>query len=285
MRRDNRIQEKNNVKTILYVGGSLVGIAILAFIAISMLFGGTSKENDGSQFSTAKVSNLVPNNTTTNSTVKAETASTSIGKSVNEMKNEANTVGTTTVKKESAESTTKSNTTTNITKATNTTKSDAAKQENSTEERKVDETKTEEKKEKEKDPVFIKPVEGETLREYAKDKLVYSETLKEWITHFGVDIKADKTSVVKCAADGRVASIKNDPRYGLTVVVEHANNFKTVYSNLLTAEFVTEGEEITSGQTIGTIGNTSTFEVLDADHLHFEILKDNENVDPNIYIP
>lgn len=285
MRRDNRIQEKNNVKTILYVGGSLVGIAILAFIAISMLFGGTSKENDGSQFSTAKVSNLVPNNTTTNSTIKTETASTSIGKSVNEMKNETNTVGTTTVKKESAESTTKSNTTTNTTKATNTTKSDAAKQENSTEERKVDETKTEEKKEKEKDPVFIKPVEGETLREYAKDKLVYSETLKEWITHFGVDIKADKTSVVKCAADGRVASIKNDPRYGLTVVVEHANNFKTVYSNLLTAEFVTEGEEITSGQTIGTIGNTSTFEVLDADHLHFEILKDNENVDPNIYIP
>ena len=285
MRRDNRIQEKNNVKTILYVGGSLVGIAILAFIAISMLFGGTSKENDGSQFSTAKVSNLVPNNTTTNSTIKTETASTSIGESVNEMKNEKNTVGTTTVKKESAESTTKSNTTTNTTKATNTTKSDAAKQENSTEERKVDETKTEEKKEKEKDPVFIKPVEGETLREYAKDKLVYSETLKEWITHFGVDIKADKTSVVKCAADGRVASIKNDPRYGLTVVVEHANNFKTVYSNLLTAEFVTEGEEITSGQTIGTIGNTSTFEVLDADHLHFEILKDNENVDPNIYIP
>ena len=68
------------------------------------------------------------------------------------------------------------------------------------------------------------------------------------------------------------------------MVIEHANNFKTVYSNLLTAEFVTEGEEITSGQSIGTVGNTAIFEVLDEDHLHFEILKNNENVDPSIYV-
>ena len=90
--------------------------------------------------------------------------------------------------------------------------------------------------------------------------------------------------MVKCAADGRVSAIKNDPRYGLTVIVDHQAGYKTIYSNLLTAEFVTQGEEIKSGQTIGTIGNTSTFEILDEDHLHFEILKDNENVDPNIYM-
>ena len=261
MRRDNRIQEKDKLKTILYVGGSLVAIAILAFVAIFMLYGGSSNENEGSQFSTAKISNLVPNNTMSNTNSQTEEASIAIGKSVNEVKNETNT-----------------------TKTTNTQQT-TTKQEEKKDESSSSEQKQVEKKEAEKDPVFVKPVEGEILREYAKDKLVYSETLKEWITHLGIDIKADKTSVVKCAADGRVASIKNDPRYGLTVVVEHANNFKTVYSNLLTAEFVTEGEEIKSGQTIGTVGNTSTFEVLDEDHLHFEILKNNENVDPSIYIP
>ncbi len=284
MRRDNRIQEKDKLKTILYVGGSLVAIAILAFVAILMLYGGSSNENEKSQFSTAKISNLVPNNTMSNTNSQTEEASTSIGKSVNEMKNETNTTGGTTTKKESAENTTKSNNVTNTTKTTNTQQT-TTKQEEKKDESSSSEQKQVEKKEAEKDPVFVKPVEGEILREYAKDKLVYSETLKEWITHSGIDIKADKTSVVKCAADGRVASIKNDPRYGLTVVVEHANNFKTVYSNLLTAEFVTEGEEIKSGQTIGTVGNTSTFEVLDEDHLHFEILKNNENVDPSIYIP
>ena len=32
------------------------------------------------------------------------------------------------------------------------------------------------------------------MKEFAKDKLVYSETLKEWTVHAGVDIKSDKTT-------------------------------------------------------------------------------------------
>ena len=57
-----------------------------------------------------------------------------------------------------------------------------------------------------------------------------------------------------------------------------------MYANLLTAEFVIEGEEVEKGQTLGTVGNTSTFEIVDEPHLHFEILKDSEYVDPIIYV-
>ena len=135
-----------------------------------------------------------------------------------------------------------------------------------------------------KDPVFTVPVQGEIIREFANDKLVYSETLEEWVSHNGIDIKAEKTTVVKASANGKVSTIKNDPRYGLTVTILHDNGFKTVYANLLTAEFVTEGETVESGQTIGTVGNTATFEILDEPHLHFEILKDNEYLDPSIYL-
>ena len=142
--------------------------------------------------------------------------------------------------------------------------------------------KTEDKKSV--DPTFKYPVIGEVLTEYAKDKLVYSNTLDEWITHTGIDIKAEKTTVVKASADGTVKAIKTDPRYGLTVVIEHTNGFSTVYSNLLTAEFVKEGEKVTSGQTIGTVGNTASFEILDESHLHFEILKNGEQIDPNMYL-
>ena len=136
----------------------------------------------------------------------------------------------------------------------------------------------------EKTPEFIRPVEGEIVRAFAKDSLVYSETLKEWITHFGIDIKADKTTVVKAASDGVVSAIKNDPRYGLTVIIEHSKGFKTVYSNLLTAEFVSVGEQVVSGQTVGTIGNTANFEIADDYHLHFEILENDVNLDPSLYI-
>ncbi|MBR3720326.1 MAG: M23 family metallopeptidase [Clostridia bacterium] len=141
-----------------------------------------------------------------------------------------------------------------------------------------------EKNEEEKDPTFVMPVEGEIVKHYGKDKLIYSNTLQEWTTHLGIDIKADKTTVVKASADGTVKSIKNDPRYGLTIVVEHANGFTSVYSNLLTAEFVIVGENVKSGQTLGTVGNSATFEILDDSHLHFEMLKDGNSIDPEMYI-
>ena len=131
-----------------------------------------------------------------------------------------------------------------------------------------------------KEPVFIAPVEGELMKEFANDKLVYSETLKEWVTHTGVDIKADKTTVVKASEDGKVTAIKNDPRYGITVIIEHANGYETRYANLLTAEFINVGENVTKEQTIGTVGNTATFEILDECHLHFEILQNGEYKDP-----
>ena len=144
--------------------------------------------------------------------------------------------------------------------------------------------KEKESKEPTKELAFVKPVEGEIMKEFAKDKLIYSETLKEWITHLGVDIKAEKTTVVKCAEEGRVKAIKNDPRYGLTIIVEHPNGYKTVYANLLSSEFVVENEKVAKGQSLGTVGNTAAFESANEPHLHFEILKDSQNVDPMAYI-
>ena len=155
-------------------------------------------------------------------------------------------------------------------------------------ENKIEEIQDEEEKNSEiKDdvePIFSMPIEGEIIKEYAKDKLVYSNTLKEWITHNGIDIKANKKDIVKSAEAGTIKSIKNDPRFGLTVVIDHLAGFSTVYSNLLTAEFVVVGEKVEKGQTIGTVGNTATFEIADEPHLHFEILKDNVQIDPNMYI-
>ena len=133
-------------------------------------------------------------------------------------------------------------------------------------------------------PKFVKPVEGEIIQEFAKSNLVYSSTLGEWITHYGIDIKADKTTVVKASSKGIVKYIKNDPRYGLTIVIEHTGGYKTVYANLLTTEFVVEGEKVEKGQSIGTVGNTAIFEIADEAHLHFEILKDSVQVDPSLYI-
>ena len=67
-------------------------------------------------------------------------------------------------------------------------------------------------------------------------------------------------------------------------MIQHEDGYETVYSNLLTAEFIVVGEEVTQGQTIGTVGNTAAFESNMDYHLHFELLKDGEYVDPTIYL-
>lgn len=131
---------------------------------------------------------------------------------------------------------------------------------------------------------FEAPVSGEIIKDYALDTLIYSKTLEEWTTHPGIDIKGNKTSIVLASEAGTVESIKNDPRYGLTITISHGNGFKTAYSNLLTTEFVKEGEVVEKGQTIATIGDTSSFEIADDSHLHFEMYKDGVLVNPTIYL-
>ena len=267
--------EDYETKKIIYITVAVIGIAILAFgITFAVYSNKLGKEIKQGEFA-SKITDL-----STSENNESSQASSMIGKNVNEVQKENTNENTTkiAINTSKVEQTntqvqtntdvknTNSNTTSNT--ITNTTK----------------ETKEEKKEEKKEELKFIKPVEGETVREFAKEKLVYSETLKEWITHNGIDIKAEKKTIVKASEKGIVKSIKNDPRYGITVVIEHEEGYVTVYSNLLTAEFVKEGEKVESGQTIGTVGNTAAFEVSDEPHLHFEMLKDNEYIDPSLYI-
>ena len=285
MSRERRGLGKSNLdfKRILYIAGGILSISIITFISIFILNGvGGEEQQQIAKFNTSIVNeyqtNMLNDTDFDNTT---EEASSQMGKTVNEVEeSEASSrEDENTVIQEETEGTTKyavntSNMEENTVKESNA----SAKQEETAVEEKVEE------KEEVKDPEFKRPVEGDIIREYAKENLVYSATLDEWITHNGIDLAAEKTSVVRASADGTVKSIKNDPRYGLTVVIEHTNGFQTIYSNLLTAEFVEEGEEVKQGDTIATVGNTATFEIADESHLHFEILKNNESLDPELYL-
>ena len=287
MRRDTRIKNKGSKtlsdKIIMY---SMIGVAILTVIVIGLLMYSKNLSDDVREgtMTLEQMANIA-NETTNNTIENTESASTEIGKSVEESKNEIETNETNEVNEN--KNTTNTNTnientiTNNTTSKNNNINSTVNTNNNVTV---TTNSKVEEKKETKKELSFAKPVEGEIMREYAKDNLVYSPTLAEWVTHMGIDIKADKTTVVKASETGTVKSIKNDPRYGLTIVIEHEEGFQTVYANLLTSEFVVEGEKVEKGQSIGTVGNTAVFEIVDESHLHFEILKDSIQVDPNIYI-
>lgn len=273
MRRNNRrpFNEEIETRKIVIISFSVLAIAVVAFIITFILY----RNYLNGKTEIAKLNTSITDLGKSNEQISSQ-ASSSIGKTVNEMQEEnviANEIKNEEVNEINTEKI-----------AINT--SNMQKEESKQEEVKqtvVPKTETQ-KEEKVPDPTFIKPVEGEIMAEFAKDTLLYSNTLQEWVTHNGIDIKADKTTIVKASAEGTVKSIKNDPRYGITVVIEHVNGFSTIYSNLLTAEFIQEGEKVKQGQTIGTVGNTATFEIADDFHLHFEMQKDGEYINPSIHL-
>lgn len=132
---------------------------------------------------------------------------------------------------------------------------------------------------------FQMPVIGEISLEYAKDKLVYSKTLEEWRAHAGVDIASDRGTPVKAVADGVISDVRNDSYYGITVVIDHGNDLKSLYRNLASDETVVVNQKVKQGEVVGSIGNTAIDESAEQPHLHFEVLKKDINVDPMTYLP
>ena len=272
MRRNIRKNNKDEM-SIRIIKYSAIAVAILTVIVFGALIY-SKKINDEIKEGTItgeQLSSILNNTVSSNQTENTESASSEIGKSINEVANDIKEKNTTNNNKTDKDNKTNNVLTTNKINSNNTTSQTNSKVEENTGNKNVELN-------------FEKPVEGEIVRDFAVDNLIYSNTLQEWTTHTGIDIKADKTTVVKSAEEGIVKTIKNDPRYGLTVIIEHENGFQTVYSNLLTSEFVVEGEKVKKGQSLGTVGNTAAFEIADDAHLHFEILKDSTQVDPNIYL-
>jgi len=273
--RGSRMLKEEN-KKMWYALGTVVVLAIVTFVVTYVIYGNKlDKLSEPSGLELAYNHNKITEGT-------SQVTSTTIGKSIEEVENivEENTqtekvaVNTSTVEQQETTPEPEPETQTNTeTKA----EEETQNQPEAEPEPQVEEAEPAQIQ-------FAKPVEGEVVKAFAKEKLVYSETLKEWITHNGIDIKAEKTTIVKASETGTITAIKNDPRYGITVIIEHANGFQTIYANLLTAEFVTEGETVQKGQTIGTVGNTATFEIADDPHLHFEILQNGTYVDPELWI-
>lgn len=273
-RNSRRMKEMSTSdKIILY---STIGVIILAFI-ITALFLYSKNLNDEVKNSTMSIEDMA--NLTNNTSQESESASTEIGKSVEEAENEMNSSNSTNSTNSTNTANSLNSNTINTSNSASNSSANNVNATNSTNNSVATASENEESETK-KELSFEQPVEGEIVREYAKDNLIYSETLQEWTTHTGIDIKADKTTVVKAAEAGTIKSIKNDPRYGLTIVIEHDDKYQTIYSNLLTSEFVVEGETVKKGQAIGTVGNTAVFEIADEPHLHFEIWKDSLPVDP-----
>lgn len=126
---------------------------------------------------------------------------------------------------------------------------------------------------------FILPISGEVFGPYSNGELVKNLTLKEWRTHDGIDIKADKGAQVKAVCDGKVTAVRDDPLMGTTIEITHDNSVVSVYCGLSKQVSVKEGDKVKVGQNIGTVGDIPSEISLDP-HLHFAMKSGAKWVDP-----
>lgn len=132
---------------------------------------------------------------------------------------------------------------------------------------------------------FVWPVWGSVDVPHSMEILRYDSTMADWRTHDGIDISCQLGDEVIAAADGTVLSVTKDDLYGTTVEIEHAGGIRAVYANLAEEPPVREGESVTMGQIIGSVGGTALAETNQVPHLHLSMMLNSECIDPLSILP
>lgn len=100
--------------------------------------------------------------------------------------------------------------------------------------------------------------------------------------HRGIDIPGEEGDPILASASGTVrAIIRNDIELGNIIVLQHRFGFTTGYSHLKDV-FVTEGQIVERGETIGSMGNEGTHSL--GAHVHYEIRKNGNHIDPMLFL-
>jgi murein DD-endopeptidase MepM/ murein hydrolase activator NlpD len=94
--------------------------------------------------------------------------------------------------------------------------------------------------------------------------------------HPGIDFKGAKGDPVHVTADGKVAFTGWKGGYGNCIIVQHKNDFQTLYGHLSHIN-VEEGQQVKTGDVIGKVGSTGRST---GAHLHYEVRKDGKPINP-----
>lgn len=133
--------------------------------------------------------------------------------------------------------------------------------------------------EKEKEIVFSSPLTLAMGKDYSRGVPVFSETMKDYRTHNGVDFKGVKGENVSTIAEGTVISVKSDSVWGNSVSIDHGNGIVSCISGLADEALIENGAKVYSDTVIGVVGNIPV-ENSDEAHIHLEIRVNGELCDP-----
>jgi murein DD-endopeptidase MepM/ murein hydrolase activator NlpD len=97
--------------------------------------------------------------------------------------------------------------------------------------------------------------------------------------HTGLDFRVKSGTPVVAAANGTVISSGWGGAYGYRIEVDHGNGYITTYNHL--SKIVVSDGKVAAGQEIGKSGSTGN---TTGPHLHFEVTKDGEFMNPSSWL-
>ncbi|NER11717.1 Peptidase family M23 [Muriicola jejuensis] len=128
----------------------------------------------------------------------------------------------------------------------------------------------------------IQPVKNEDLTRMASGYGWRSDPFtKARKMHWGMDFTAPKGVPIYATGDGMVSRADNNASgYGKHIRIDHGYGYMSLYAHLSNYN-VKRGQKVKRGDLIGFIGSTGRSE---APHLHYEVWKDEERINPiNFY--
>jgi murein DD-endopeptidase MepM/ murein hydrolase activator NlpD len=121
------------------------------------------------------------------------------------------------------------------------------------------------------------PVRGAVNSEYGMRQSPWSQGTE---FHSGIDIRSQHGTAVRAPAAGSVAVAGTYQEYGITVILDHGQDIKSLYGHLSRLN-VKPGERVERGAVVGWSGNTGRST---GAHLHYEILVKGQAVNPRAYL-
>jgi septal ring factor EnvC (AmiA/AmiB activator) len=121
------------------------------------------------------------------------------------------------------------------------------------------------------------PVDGRIVYNFGRATLPSGAVVR----YNGIGIGAPEGTPVKAVENGRVDLVQRLGTYGLTVVVQHGNGYRSLYMQLQNANVVA-GQDVARGQVIGTVGGANSEQ---GPHLEFQIRGENSiALDPSDWL-
>lgn len=124
---------------------------------------------------------------------------------------------------------------------------------------------------------FINPTTGTYTSDYGWR--IHPITEKESF-HSGQDIANSYGTPIVAADGGKVIKASYYGAYGNTVIVDHGNNYSTMYAHLQSFN-VSVGDTVTQGQKLGEMGSTGWST---GPHLHYEVWYNGQHVNPRQFL-